>query len=368
MPTPTHQKSLDKAKIALMTKPDSVFFCEVAFSFRYKWDESISTAAVDGKTVYLNPDFWMAQNKEQQIGLLLHETMHVVYMHLDRKADRDHTQWNIAGDHVINLMLLERGFKLPNGGLHDPQYRGMATEQVYNLLPKTPPSNFTPDILPPAEGMDAGELQAEVEQILVRAKIRSEQENDKPGTIPGDIEIFLQKLLKPKLPWEKLLRQWLNKFTQSDYSFKRPNRRFMPDHYLPSLYSIALADLAVAVDTSGSVSDKDFNRFVSEIAGIFRMVKPKRITLIQFDTKIHSVDEVRSFSDLMKVKFHGRGGTDIGEVIDWANQHKPDGLLMFTDGHFHLKNYNTKVPMLWLIHENPKFEAPYGRTIHYDIQ
>ena len=40
-----HIKALDKAKIALMTKPDSVFFCEIAFSLKYKWDESVPTAA-----------------------------------------------------------------------------------------------------------------------------------------------------------------------------------------------------------------------------------------------------------------------------------------------------------------------------------
>ena len=365
MSTPEHVRALEKTKIALMTKPDSVFFCEVAFSLKYVWKEDIPTAATDGIHIFMNPQFFMEQTPEQRLGLLLHECLHPVYMHLTRRGNRQPHKWNIAADHVINLVILDRGFKLPDGGHHDKQYTGMTTEQIYDLLPDPPEPDETIDLLP--SELPQEELEQQLEEIIVRAAIRSEQEGDTPGTIPGDIQLFLDKLLKPKLPWNQILIKYLAQFNKSDYTFKKPNKRFFPQYHLPSQYSTCLIDIAVAVDISGSVSDDEFKTFISEIASIFRMMKPNKLTLIQFDTVIHSIDELDGIRDLMQVQFHGRGGTAIEPVIEWAELNKPQLLLFFTDGYFKTKINSTKQEILWLIHNHPKFTIPFGKVIHYQI-
>lgn len=66
---------------------------------------------------------------------------------------------------------------------------------------------------------------------------------------------------------------------------------------------------AVAVDTSGSVTDDQFTRFITEIHSILRTMNPEKITVVQFDTHIKSVDEVRNVHELSTLKFTGRGGT-----------------------------------------------------------
>ena len=361
-----HQKALDKAKIALMREKNTTFFCDVVFSFKYEWDTTIPTAATDGVSVFINPDFWMELEQEHRTGLLLHEAMHPIYQHLTRKGQRDHQRWNIAGDHVINLVILGIGFKLPPNGYHDKQYSGMTTEQVYDLLPEGNQEDFDSDILPPK--ITEEELQERIDSIIVRAAIRSEQEKDAPGSIPGDIQLYLDKLLNPKLPWNQILSKYLRKFSKSGYTFKKPNRRFMPDYYLPSLKSQCLIDLVVFVDISGSVSDQEFLNFVSHTALIFKLAKPKKITVIQFDTELKSVDTVKSIQELVSIKFTGRGGTDIRPAIQWINENKPQVSLIFTDGEFNFKNAETKQDVLWLIHQNPKFKSPFGKVIHYEIQ
>jgi predicted metal-dependent peptidase len=127
-------------------------------------------------------------------------------------------------------------------------------------------------------------------------------------------------------------------------------------------------DLVIAVDISGSVSDADFKRFVSEIAGIFKMMKPKKITLIQFDTRIQHTDEIHNLVELSKIKFNGRGGTNIEPVMDWAEKHKPQMLMFFTDGGFRFYRQATKIKTLWLIHDNPKWTAAFGKVIHYKMK
>lgn len=364
-----HETALSKAKIQLMSRPDSAFFTTLAFSLIHEFSSKTSTACTNGKKITYNPEFFMSLSPDERIFLILHEAMHCAYLHMERLQSRDARRFNIAADHVINLQLIERGFKMPSVGLADKAYSGMSTEEVYNALP-TPPE----DIQLPGFGQDleepegpVEELANEIQDILVRASLQSKIAEDKTGTIPGDIQIFLDRLLKPKLPWNRLLQKYLHTFSKNDYSFRKPNRRFFPKHHLPSLYSENLMDIAVAVDTSGSVSDQEFNRFVTETASILKMMKPEKITVVQFDTAIKSTKEIRNIRDLMGIQFTGRGGTRIAPVIEWANKTKPQLLLVFSDGRFRFYDNKANSKTLWLIHNNQQFQAPFGKVIHYEI-
>lgn len=361
----TMQQCLDKAKIALMARADSAFFTTVCFSLKMGWDDTLPTAATNGTWIKFNPAFFMGLTVEERVFLLIHESMHVAYLHMDRLQTRNPRKWNIAADHVINLMLLERGFKMPKNGLADPQYKGMSTEEVYALLPDPAGQDVDCDLREPDGPSE--DLQKEVQDILVRASIQSKLQNDAEGSIPGSIQIFLNKLLNPKLPWNVILQKFLHSMTKDNYSFRKPNRRFFPQYYLPSLYSERLANIAIAVDTSGSVSDDEFTRFITETHSILRMMRPEKISLIQFDTQVKSVDEIRDVRELSQVTFKGRGGTKITPVINWVNENKPQLLLVFSDGEFRFMGVETKTPVIWLIHENEKFSAPFGKTIHYEL-
>ena len=357
-------KALTKAKIQLMQRHDSAFFTTVCFSLKHEWDDSIPTAATNGTTIYFNTKFFMELTTEERVFLLLHETMHVAYLHMDRLNTRDKRKWNVAADHVINLMLLERGFKMPANGLADPQYRGMSTDEVYLKLPNQEDEDTPSDLLEPAGSSEA--LKETVQEILVRASIQAKMQNDDPKGIPGDLQIFLNKLLDPKLPWQTILKKYLQAKAKNDYSFRKPNRRFFPQHILPSLFSEGLLDIAIAVDTSGSVTDADFNVFISEIRGIIRSMKPSKITLVQFDTELGTIQDIKNVAELSNIKFIGRGGTAVGPVLKWANEHKPQVLLVFTDGYFQFTS-SVDTETLWIIHNNPKFIAPKGKVIHYKV-
>ena len=126
-------------------------------------------------------------------------------------------------------------------------------------------------------------------------------------------------------------------------------------------------DITIAVDISGSVSDEEFRVFISETHSILRMMKPEKLTLIQFNTQITEISSVNSVQALKNVRFHGRGGTRIGPVIDWANTNKPKLLLVFTDGDFNFYGAKSEVDTLWLIHNNTKFKSTAGKVIHYEV-
>lgn len=366
--------AMNKAKIALMSRADSAFFTTLAFSLKHEFDDRLPTAATNGTYIKYNPDFFMSLTPNEQVFLMLHEAMHCAYLHMDRVGDRCPDKFNIAADHVINLQLIDRGFNMPEGGLADFQYRGMSTEEVYNLLPPSPSGGqqgvpgFGADLHAPDSKKASEALKNEMQDILVRAALQSKMAGDKPGSIPGEIQLFLDSLLDPKLPWNHILQKYLQTFSKNDYSFKRFNRRFFPDHYLPSLYSENLMDIAAFADISGSVSDHEFHTQLSEVASIMRMMKPSKISFGQFDTEIKSIDVVRSLADMKNITFTGRGGTDVKPVIDWTNTNKPQLLLIFTDGEFRFPaGMSTKIPVIWLIYNNKNFKAPFGKIIHYEI-
>ena len=98
-------------------------------------------------------------------------------------------------------------------------------------------------------------------------------------------------------------------------------------------------------------------------------MKPDEISLGEFDTSIKRVETIKSLQELRNMKFHGRGGTRIEPVLQWAIDHKPELLLIFTDGcfHFHDEDLKPKCDVIWLIHDNETFEAPFGKVIHYHI-
>lgn len=370
--------ALNKAKIALMNKSSSAFFTTVLFSLKFKWDDGIPKAATDGYSIFVNPTFFMSLKPGERVFVLVHESQHVAYMHNGRLQGRDKNVFNQAADHVINLQLLDAGFEMPNWVLKDPAFKGMSTEQVYDELMKNPQKqqkNGMPDLVEAdgngqgdGEGAAQAKLEAHVKEVLVRAAMQSKMAGDKAGSIPGDIELFLDKLLNPKLPWTAILRKYVNSFAKTDFTWKKPNRRYFPDHHLPSMYGEALNSLTAYVDISGSVSDEDFKRFVSELSGIFRMVKLQKLTVVQFDTTIKSSDTVHSLAELSKIKFTGRGGTWIKPVLDLIDKNPKELSLIFTDGEFHQAGFHSKGNIVWLIHDNPNWKSDYGRVIHYSMK
>ena len=344
-PTQEQQEVLSRTLTHILIRPDNAFYASLALGAETYWSNDIPTAATNGKDLVFNPQWFTALNKEERIGLILHELMHMVYHHTIRIGNRDPELWNVAGDHVINTELTKSGYTLPKGGCCDMRFHSMETEEVYNILwdeEQQQPGrhkNNMPDLIAPGEdgsesqGQSSGEgssggdakgniptpskeeVEQHVKEQLVQA-VQSAQLKGQAGSIPGNIVRDLQNLLQPKLPWKQILRKFLFSMNKTDYSWTKPNRRYIHQGIiLPSLHGESLGQIDFAIDTSGSVSVTDFNRFISEIAYVFKQFKPDGVGVYQFDHILQSTDKVTTLSDFMKLKFKGGGGTNIEPVL-----------------------------------------------------
>ena len=356
-----------KAKIELMTR--SVFISTIALSVKHIINETVDTAATNGTSIWYNPQFITGMSVQKLAGLMAHEVWHIAFQHGSRRGSRDHRIWNAAGDYVINYMLTQGGFEIPDGGLLDSKYADMSTDEVYDLLiqdhSETPNlEDLMMDILEPGEGEEdslTADQKTQVIDILVKAHTQAKISGEKEvGKIPGEILRVIDELINPKLPWPLLLNRFLDVTIKEEYSWARRNRRHST--YMPSLHSYGLGHLTWAIDLSGSITDEELKEILSEIQGVQRTLCPEKMTIVGCDSKICNVHEIDSHTDILSLEFTGGGGTAFHEVMDYVKEHPTAALIYFTDLYAAVPT-DPGIPVMWICNSNHK-KMPFGETIY----
>jgi predicted metal-dependent peptidase len=111
------------------------FVAAVMSRIKREVSASVPTAGTNGSWVRFNPDWCANIDDEELFGLALHESCHVVLMHMWRREGRDAKLWNYANDAIINAYIRSRGWKLPKGGVFLDWVRDEhSSEYVYNKL------------------------------------------------------------------------------------------------------------------------------------------------------------------------------------------------------------------------------------------
>ena len=378
-------KAITKARLDLMQMPKATFLTTLALMMKQKLDNvNCQTAATDGLCIFYSADFFLSLPRKQRPTLIAHEAMHAALDHLvlakaHKVTPEQHKRFNRAADFVINDFLVQAGFEPIPNWCHDVKYRGMTTMAVYRLLQEeetegggSGPGEPMDDLMDPGAsepGMSDSEVQQQIKSNVTAAAVATKMKGgEAAGNIPADVQVFLDSLLKPKLPMAAHLRRFFNAIDKSNYSWKKPNRRFYPQ-LMPGLQGKKLGHIAFAFDMSSSVSDKDIQRYVSELYAVVRNLKPDRISLVQFTCELKSVHRIKTVRELAAMELRGRGGTDIEPLMQWAKENKPTALCVFTDGEYSHPSFNPGCPIMWMIHGYSKdmFECDFGTVIRFDV-
>lgn len=150
------------------------------------------------------------------------------------------------------------------------------------------------------------------------------------GTMPGSIVQMLKASIKAKIDWRKVLSGFRASILSSERKLTRmrPNRRTG----FANMGSIRKFNtrLLVAVDVSGSVSDKSLADFYGVVNSAFRYGF-ESVDVLQFDCGVRSVISLnRAVKDF---SVFGRGGTSFQEPVDYAHENGYEGLVILTDGY-----------------------------------
>lgn len=356
----------NKTKGQLFFQKTAGFLGRLLAQVEFKWVSNhpqINTAAISNTTLYWDRDFFLSRTPPQRVTILAHELWHNGLLHGARMGDRDSDIWNQAADHVINLRLKEDGFDMSGFPyLMEPLFKGMSTEDVYDILIKQkPPSKPNPmsgDVLPVPKEQISDAVGKTVSAITA-ARIGGMD----PGSIPGELTQVIDQFLNPKLPWETLFFNFFNELTTDEYSYARPNRRY-EDPLLPGKTGRnGLEHLIHYQDISGSITDDNILMFNSELKFIKDEFNPQKMTVVTFDTKIRDIYVFEEGDEFEKIEITGRGGTDLKDVFAHMKREAPNAAVIFTDLCVRIPP-NPGIPIIWVCTDNPRATVPYGRLIH----
>jgi predicted metal-dependent peptidase len=337
------------------------------------------TVATDARALYYNPAYIAGLTLGQSQFVLAHEAMHCALGHLARCSHRSRRRWDVACDHAANWLLAEEGLKPPPGVDIHPDFRGLAAEEIYPLVP--PDTSELPldrhlydEHSTAAEGRAHGSggtppatlvprEQAELARRWQGRMVAAAQQARRAGRLSSSWLRLIDELIQPQLPWRQLLARYVMNAARDDYSFQRLSRR-EGEALLPRLAG-GEVNLHIVMDTSGSIHDDELKQFAAEVDALKGQISA-RVTLHACDERLDPRGPW-SFQPWEAVvlprELGGGGGTRFSPVFEWvANQClRPDLLVYFTDAEGEFPRSAPGYPVVWLVKGGGR--VPWGERI-----
>ena len=410
----TAEERLSKAVVAIMGHPRYTALAGVLMIGEKTVEDDIPTACTNGRDVKYGREMVDALIDSELRFVVLHEDEgHKLYRHLTTwrwMYDIDPHLANCACDYVINIKIVDDnkgdGFAtMPTGkyeGLLDERFRGMDSAQVFNILRKEQDEQPTgPDGYPipqdnesggdgdggggdkqPA-GQDSGfdehdwdgaqELSEEEQRELARDIDEAIRQGAMAaGKMGGTGNRDLDELLQPQVDWREVLREFVsNTCVGNDYAtYARPNRRLLSQGvYMPSGISETIEELVLALDTSGSIGQREITVMLTEAASILETVKPNKVRVLYWGSDVVR-DEVYEMHELDQMiastKPRDGGGTDVRCVTEYMREHdiSPSAVIVLTDGYLYGGWGTWTCPVLWTILDNENANPDVGKRVH----
>ena len=313
----------------------------------------VKTIAVSANwKMYFNPNFVDETSNLQLAGVLIHELSHLLRGHHQREKDfsaRDSFIWNIAADAAINDDLLRSSIKLPDHRVTSGLLgvlEGQSTEAIYLQLAgrRGELENMFPDI-------DCGSCVDGSTRSYEEASITPNEENtevlldqiarellegiEDGANPPQFLKTWARKRINPHVNWLSLLlrrvRRELDPMQRADYRLGPLSRRSSDPFIFPKLVERNRPNVAIIVDTSGSMREAELDRAITEISLILNSLHGEPLTLISCDSEVRLESKIRNAS---QIRLIGGGGTDLRVGIEAALRlnPRPHLIVVITDG------------------------------------
>ena len=394
----TTAQRLSKAVVAIMGSKYQALSGTLMIGNRSVCDKT-ATAKTNGRDEWYGDKFVQDLSDAELRFLILHEVYHKLYRHLvtwKHLYDASPSLANKACDYVINLKLYDDNKDdqfaiMPKGGLLDERFRGMHAGEVFKLLqdeeeggggngkgkPEAGEDGHSSGSMDEHDWDGAQELSEEEKKQLERELDEAIRQGALVAGKTGSGGLRdLEELLKAKIDWREQLREFVSELcVGKDFStWRRPNRRFISEGiYMPSSISESMDELVIAVDTSGSIGQRELTQFMSECKVIFDSVNPKGVRILYWDTAVcgdesYGEDELENILSVTKPQ--GGGGTDIRCVNKHMkdNNIKAQAVIVFTDGYLG-GDWGSwdGVPLLWCFLNNRTANPTYGKKLFVDF-
>lgn len=382
----TSKIKIERARWWALSNPAAVFYGSLAAHLVDVLDESVPTAATDGKRILWNPAFLESLTDEEVRFVLLHEALHCVYGHFWRLPLTD--DGNRAGDYAINRILSRiPGISMPKGGLLDPRFDGMAEEEILAALAAAPnpviadgrlpkpgagkpgagqPGNGKPSAAQPGNGKPSSQpgkpqpgagkpgkgagqpqpgasdpggcggfiapdaspnpngqtLREKWEGAVLQGEFLAKSLGQ--GNLPADLARIVERVRAVEVNWRQELADWTRSIVADRADWSRSSRRHAtaPCIY-PRRKRDQLGTIVVVRDTSGSIDKALCDEFSAQVTQFSADLRCKVIVL-DCDTRIHAEYHLEP-GDECPLDARGGGGTDFEPAFDRVAQLLDEG-------------------------------------------
>jgi predicted metal-dependent peptidase len=188
----------------------------------------------------------------------------------------------------------------------------------------------------------------------------------KKGKLPGYLEELISGVLPPMLNWKDILRNRVSSAAKNDFRWNPPNKKHLYRGYVLPGISGSEIKIAVAIDTSGSLSSDERAQFLSEIEAICTDFETYTLHLYAADARIQRYWELHEM-DTVPRQMPGGGGTDFRPVFeDLTNGGKDfSALIYLTDLWGEFPEKTPEFPVIWISATEPcPVKVPFGEVIH----
>ena len=308
-------KLIDKVNLSLMEEKDN-FYGYFLFQMGREIRFDISTpTGINFKgakyVIYFNPIIFLQLNIKQMESTIKHEIHHVLSMHLIRakelKGKFSTLAINLAMDIVVNQYLNNlppyaitlKGVNLKYELNLEPyntfEYYAENIQNVLNVLEENDEGEEddswgedTDSGFDPEKTHDLWDEYDDIDEKMLKDFTEKFISNAEKGTIPLHVEGMISALRKSKgeLPWNLYLKRLMGtvesnkKKTITRRSRRQPNRLDLRGELRNHK-----AEIAVAIDISGSISDEEFKQAIKEVLSIVKNYNHE-ITIIECDKEV----------------------------------------------------------------------------------
>ena len=349
----------DKVNLSLMEDKENFygyFLFQMGREIRFDITSATSINFKDAKYVmYFNPIIFLELNMEQMQSTIKHEILHVLSQHLIRLKDfKDKYSTlalNLAMDVVVNQYLdclcpysitleyINNKYNLNLEKFKTFEYYLEKIQTELDLQEENDEGEIVDNNENVAVDFDAEKTHdiweecIEIDEKTLRDFTEKFADNAKKGSVPTYIENMIKSLKNSKgeLPWNLYLKKLMGTIeANKKKTITRRNRRQPNRLDLRGELRGHKAEIAVAIDISGSISDEEFKQAIKEVLTIVKSHN-QEITIIECDKEIKRTYKVKSPKDI-KERVASGGGTKFLPVFEYANNKKINLLIYFTDG------------------------------------
>lgn len=191
-----------------------------------------------------------------------------------------------------------------------------------------------------------------------------------PGTLPGGLQKTIEEYLHPRMPWQRLVQNYLKPtdgwfgYQPGDIRFNDPVPWFIPDY--------KLRYILVTIDTSGSMNDQDVAKAIAETRNLLKGFPQTKGILCMCDYSVSYWEDINESYTLKHRR--GYGGTSFQipfeEVIKRKMKDQIDLHIYFTDGYGEypteewLRKNQINFDTLWVI-TNSESQPPACRQYRF---